>query len=601
MKKIFEELTGQKYEYSDPQDGTYYAFVSMINLDENNEIIDIMFELVEQIELITSISENGINNPFITFWKFHTSRPTAPNIEEFDIYGTELILEKLENNTILEIFDENIVDDIKEGNVYKVKLKLGKALNGQSISGTLFNPDIMKEYPYANKIHLGSISTDGFVKSEIKFNNPLIGPDPTKESFQSIPLHQYKVEDEDEDEDEANSLRRIRRRTIGDSEIINTNKPELMSYTLDNERSKDSNSESDLDNKSTIAPDSDSESDGEEPLSNMRLKNTRTNKFDFKIKNEKKINVTQPINNLQQTPTYLLGVMDVGTGNCNMIIDSNFNLIAYYDMGIASVFNAKTIPKNLRKYNSSFPANGGPTLNYTPQPLKIIISHWDYDHFGLADIADMTTYDYIYYYMNAPHTIAGNIFFKRIRNKTKIITPLFTAPNIQLYQITGNNINNNGLVLRLKSSANHYLLSTGDASFDQINGNVKVNIEGIVAAHHGSCTHGAANNLPIPITIDPAHNNNPKGCIAYSYGITDNGNRPYNFPKDTAVNSYRDNGWTIEAATAEEHIPPYVQNNQMNIIRGNILMGNNPNNVDQINGGGVTAFSTFQKFLQPLQ
>jgi hypothetical protein len=63
----------------------------------------------------------------------------------------------------------------------------------------------------------------------------------------------------------------------------------------------------------------------------------------------------------------IVGLLDVGQGNCNMIIGANHNVLAYFDFGITMSGDA---PAQLVK----------PCFCSSPY---IILSHWDFDHFML--------------------------------------------------------------------------------------------------------------------------------------------------------------------------------------------------------------------------
>ncbi|HYC89450.1 MAG TPA: hypothetical protein VEO54_09585 [Thermoanaerobaculia bacterium] len=67
-----------------------------------------------------------------------------------------------------------------------------------------------------------------------------------------------------------------------------------------------------------------------------------------------------------------VGVLDVGQANCNMLVDRNGHVIAFYDFGYPSDLHG----------GGGFPA-AEPATCFCHQPL-IILSHWDYDHWSLS-------------------------------------------------------------------------------------------------------------------------------------------------------------------------------------------------------------------------
>lgn len=74
-------------------------------------------------------------------------------------------------------------------------------------------------------------------------------------------------------------------------------------------------------------------------------------------------------NNSQRQP--FVGVLDVGQGSCNVLVDDQHHAIAYFDFGYPTGEHAGAPPAQ------------GPTPCLCHDPL-IILSHWDSDHWGLC-------------------------------------------------------------------------------------------------------------------------------------------------------------------------------------------------------------------------
>jgi hypothetical protein len=278
-----------------------------------------------------------------------------------------------------------------------------------------------------------------------------------------------------------------------------------------------------------------------------------------------------------------IGVMDVGQGNCNMLIANaplsggGADVIAYYDVGYPLWFYANTLPNTMRFGNAQY---RGPIPNNQNGNLSVVLSHWDWDHWRLGRIAQLNNLAW-----TVPRQPFGPVaanFLNTIGNANTINAggpPQIGPGNSWIYRCRPNPpypvamiINNTGLAMSvpvdLPSNIGviyNYVL-TGDANFDSVPlpPAVQNNITGIVAVHHGSNAHGAAQNLPAPVA-------NP-GRIAYSYGVgPNNGNHAYGFPVQQAVTAYQNAGWSRENSTAEgQNI-----NNNGQAGRGNVQLGVN--------------------------
>jgi hypothetical protein len=271
-----------------------------------------------------------------------------------------------------------------------------------------------------------------------------------------------------------------------------------------------------------------------------------------------------------------VGVMDVGIGNCNMLLDQNFDPLIYYDIGLPLFFYGNSAPPGLRAAGWA-----GPILNNntTGALVPVILSHWDWDHWRLGRAANMQNHPWL-----VPNQVRGpaaNNFFLTLTNVQVYGGAAFTfGPDYTIYQCNPPGpavgaflLNNSGIALRMDillptADPNaHSLYLTGDANFTSLPFPVMFDTVAIVAVHHGSNNHGAAANLPAQAGGYAGH-----GRIAYSYGVRPNGNHPYGFPVPAAVAAYQAAGWTVENSTAEgvniNNAPPAVGN------RGNIRVGN---------------------------
>ncbi|MCO4090638.1 MAG: hypothetical protein HEQ34_01620 [Sphingorhabdus sp.] len=268
-----------------------------------------------------------------------------------------------------------------------------------------------------------------------------------------------------------------------------------------------------------------------------------------------------------------IAVNDIGIGNCNMLIDTVGEPVVYYDCGYPLWFFVSSAPANIRV---GTPAYQGPILQNANNNLRIILSHWDWDHYRYAAITGLIHLPI--YAPTQPMGPATTNFAKALRNL------VLHQPNISMVSGAAYDIylcmppagmppaallNNSGLALRVPSllpiaDANpHDVILTGDANYATMPVAAFNNVNGVVAVHHGSNAHGAGTPPPRPAATPP-------GANVYSYGITAAMNRPYNFPVQAAVNAYGNAGWARMAATPEAPIlgAPTV------IHRGNIRIGN---------------------------
>ena len=292
-------------------------------------------------------------------------------------------------------------------------------------------------------------------------------------------------------------------------------------------------------------------------------------------------------------PITSVGVMDIGIGNCTLLINNAQQPVVYFDIGYPLFFFTSSVPTTVRATlpgGLPNPAYLGPILQNTAANLSVTLSHWDWDHWRLGAIAGMQNIPWFYPAQPVGGIAAGFIGLLLAAGNANVYpggthhlvfpgytiyedTPPLAGPPAMIY-------NNSGLAMMVHTRLPvvdllnlHDFAMPGDANFG--NTNVPVgNITGIMAVHHGSNNHGAAGGLP----AQPAPYVN-QGRIAYSYGVTAGGAYPYGFPVPAAVAAYQAAGWAplpaavppLAQSTAEgpniRAIPPGVA------TRGNVRVG----------------------------
>jgi hypothetical protein len=282
-----------------------------------------------------------------------------------------------------------------------------------------------------------------------------------------------------------------------------------------------------------------------------------------------------------------VGIMDIGQGGCNLLLDANHEPFAYYDVGYPLNFFRASLPPAMHIGGIGFQ---GPIYQNTANNLQVILSHWDYDHWALGRyvaLGGQTLRQRPWTVPTQPlsPTQAGFLAGLNFAGLAQILPGGFglqPGPNgSMIYECippphapASMIMNNSGLALRFSTwlpVANqvlHGVLLTADASFSYISPFARVNLAGITAVHHGSINHGASAGLPAPAF------GIGQGFIGYSYGISSvSGNHTYGFPVPGAVANYQAAGWTgpREQTTAEA---ANINNNpSLPQAHGNIRMG----------------------------
>ena len=268
-----------------------------------------------------------------------------------------------------------------------------------------------------------------------------------------------------------------------------------------------------------------------------------------------------------------IAVNDIGIGNCNMLIDTNGDPVAYYDCGYPLWFFVSSAPANIRV---GLPGYLGPITQNAAHNLEVVLSHWDWDHYRYAALTPL--FGLPIYAPDQPLGPAANNFANALPNLVRHnpLIPMVVGAGYNIHQCVplpgmpaAALLNNSGLALRVPTllpvadPIAHDVILTGDANYATLPPAIFNNVNGVLAVHHGSNAHGAGNPPPLAPTTPPGFN-------AYSYGITAALNRPYNFPVQLAVNTYGLGGWAQMAATPEAPI----RGVPVAINRGNIRMGN---------------------------
>lgn len=313
-------------------------------------------------------------------------------------------------------------------------------------------------------------------------------------------------------------------------------------------------------------------------------------------------------------PISSVAVMDVGQGNCNVLIDSNHVPVTYYDVGYPLPFFINSAPPNMQFNNVAWQ---GPYQPTSLNGMNVVLSHWDWDHWRLGHVANLTGLNWTYPNQAVGPSAANfigqlgvnaNVFVGAVQVVTHdyAIVPCAPLGGMPPASI----MNNSGLALWTATSipsvvvggypAPHRVMLTADANFNCLAGVVNpaapawTRLVAITAVHHGSNNYGASNNLPAPAIAT--------GRIAYSYGVSSvSGNHPYGFPGNVAVGNYQGANWgpggAQERSTAEANaihpvgagpLPPPPP-----AARGNVRIGDQTPLVY-----ANTAFTTFPLLAQ---
>ncbi|XWN35204.1 MAG: hypothetical protein ROO73_00165 [Roseivirga sp.] len=273
-----------------------------------------------------------------------------------------------------------------------------------------------------------------------------------------------------------------------------------------------------------------------------------------------------------------LGVMDVGAGGCNMLFGTDGEPVCYFDVG-----KGNGAPPYLKSNAGSSKRN--PILQNSTSDLKVILSHWDNDHWGLAKRkAYKSSFQSLTWIVPDPgiHSSSPTCqrFLKNVGISRKIMAPftkkskiLNFACDVYLSRYPGKGstpvINNNrNTIGMLVTVAGGKVFMPGDASFKNfiaLSSSAKFRV--LLATHHGSSKHGATAGIPAAQTGSGINS-----YLCYSYGMSSRTARKhyYGHPTQAAIKDYTAKNWKIQFSTAEGK-----DINQRNFpdARGNIWVG----------------------------
>jgi hypothetical protein len=219
------------------------------------------------------------------------------------------------------------------------------------------------------------------------------------------------------------------------------------------------------------------------------------------------------------------GVRVVDVGQASLVAfhaysDEAAPILGYYDAGAPVFFHNHTFPP------------------YFPEPAKapstgfLVLSHWDYDHYGAALIR-CTELTKLHWF--APDQKIGPVAAKlqaqlaAAGNLTFLTKPIETlGPGLDAYQGSGkaSSRNNSGYAVRTM----HPALLTGDVDYGFIAAAAKNGIDRVVIPHHG----GGQDAPP-----------KASGLAAVSHG---DGNR-YGHPRPAVITGHIGAGWGVMQTT----------------------------------------------------
>jgi hypothetical protein len=257
-----------------------------------------------------------------------------------------------------------------------------------------------------------------------------------------------------------------------------------------------------------------------------------------------------------------LNVYNVGQGSLSAVTDQNNVPFFYFDLGGAWGPNKKSYLSRLK-------------LCFT-NTRTIILSHWDLDHVetakrifrstqshdldGIVWIAPKQNITAYYAKLAAQMSDSGTLLLW----ETNTPRPLdFWAG--KLIKCNGSDKNDSGLALLVNSPQNDIksVLHPGDAAYKHIPNYIQLQLDGLVATHHGA--EFDDHNSPIP------QSNVCRGAIVYSHGYG------YGHPKINSIIAHARVGWANIKETVDRgnikggNISFTLSNNNTNIPCNNVL------------------------------
>lgn len=218
-------------------------------------------------------------------------------------------------------------------------------------------------------------------------------------------------------------------------------------------------------------------------------------------------------------------VLDVGHASCVAIHKTrevSSDILGYYDVGFPVFFHAKGFPKSF------------PDVKRVPSSGFVVLSHWDFDHYGLA-LTILPTLRNLKWYAPAQPVGPNAARLQRMLGTNLNLSsssPRYIGPNLSVWRglAPASDRNNSGYVMRVGDAANAILL-TGDVGYGYIRSRVKANIAGLGITHHGG---NGSSGPPFPLQKNTS-------IAAVSYG---KGNR-YKHPSPLRLREHRRAGWIV--------------------------------------------------------
>lgn len=248
-----------------------------------------------------------------------------------------------------------------------------------------------------------------------------------------------------------------------------------------------------------------------------------------------------------------VGIMDVGHGSCNLILDDGMEPLIYFDLGYPQFAYDDTAPRGL------VPASEGkkPILERSgATELAVVLSHLDPDHWRLgAAWKELRALTWII--PNQPRGWVTQNFLNMIPNLRLFPDGVSHAVfrGVTLHRCSAENLpdaallDSSGLAMRVGLTNTRFdeepvfFLMTGDAAFTALKDqdDATERLVGINAVHHGSHNRGAAADLPKPYFAEGTEALTAN--LVFSYGVNGSDAHAYGLPSDDVLSLYQDGWW----------------------------------------------------------
>lgn len=237
---------------------------------------------------------------------------------------------------------------------------------------------------------------------------------------------------------------------------------------------------------------------------------------------------------------FFISIYNVGQGLCSAICNLQSQPLLYFDFGGGEGKNNITYPKDIK-------------FCFKKRP-KIVLSHFHRDHWiSVSYFNEALKTEWI-----IPSQKHGTQFTKLlsdISSKGKLVILKqndreISNPYGKLFIASGkpNHPHNNGLSFLVETADNKRYLMPGDNRYQYIPSEHLVNLNGLIASHHGGKYYENSNGKAfIPL-------NTTKGYIVYSYGKHSKfrpKNNSYGHP--SYIHKYVKKKWVLEMHTSNRH------------------------------------------------